>query len=223
MKKELIKDLIDYLSEYVTENKSQKIDEVLAGRTRYLSVVLEDIFQTHNASAVVRSCECFGVQDLHIIEKRNQFSPMNSVAKGSAKWLDFYRYKTTSECFKDLKKSGYKIVATTPHKKSVDLHELPIDQKMVLVFGTEGEGLSKEAMNLADEYVTIPMVGFTESFNISVSVAICLYDITQRLRDLPVDWQLSQAEILDIKLNWLKKVVPGSDIHQKRFLEGKGA
>ena len=214
-------ELIAYLSDYVTENKINKIEEVLLKRTRHVAIVLEDIFQVHNASAVVRSAECFGIQDIHIIEKRNKFLPNNTIARGAVKWMNLHKYKSTSDCIKALKETGYKVVATTPHKKSIELHELDIDKKVALLFGTEALGLSDEALELADEYVTIPMFGFTESFNISVSVALCLYDITNRLRNSDIHWQLSKEEMLDTKLNWIRNVVRASEIHEKQFFADK--
>jgi len=213
------KRLVDYLSQYTTQNKRDKINNLIVDRTRYVTVVMEDVFQPHNASAVVRSTECFGMQDIHIIEKRNIFSPNNSIAKGSAKWMNFYKYKDTTSCFKALKDKGYKIVATTPHERSFLVHQLPIQDKIALVFGTESTGLTQEAMELADEYVTIPMYGFTESFNVSVSVSICLYDITQRLRASHIDWQLTEEQKIDIQLDWLRNIVEGAFLLEKRLFK----
>lgn len=218
---ELKKEFIDHLSRFLTENKKEKINTVIKDRTRHIAVVLEDVFQPHNASAVVRSAECFGIQDLHIVEKRNVFESLVGIDKGSSKWIDFYKYKDTTSCIKTLKNNGYKIVATTPHKKSCLLSDLNIDNKTALLFGTEAVGLSQEAIELADKFVTIPMFGFTESFNVSVSVAICLYDLGQRLRKSSLDWRLTEKEMFDIQLDWMRKVVVGADIIEKNFLENK--
>jgi len=212
------KEVLDYLFQFVTENKKEKIANLVLQRTRHVTVVLEDIFQSHNASAIIRSAECFGIQDVHVIEKQNIFSPVNTVAKGAAKWINFKKYKKTGSCLESLKKDGYKIIATTAEKKAHLLHELPIDQKIALVFGTESTGLSDEAINLADEFVTIPMYGFTESFNVSVSVAICLYDLISRLRNSDIDWRLSDGEILDTKLAWARAVLPNARLFEERFL-----
>jgi len=222
MNTQVKKELISYLSQYLTENKKEKIEHIVKDRTRHVSVVLEDVFQSQNASAIIRTAECFGVQDIHIIEKLNEFTPFESISKGALKWIDFYRYKKINHCVKDLKEKGYKIVATTPHTKSCSLHELDITQKTALVFGNEAAGLSKEAFDLADEFVTIPMVGFTESLNISVSVAVCLYDITQRLRKSDINWRLSEQEVMDVMLSWTKKVVPASEALERKFFEDKG-
>ena len=216
----LKKSLFDFLSQYATENKVNKINEIILNRTRYISIILEDLSSSHNASAIVRSTECFGVQDINIIERRHEFFATNSISKGSAKWVNFNKYKDTISCIKDLKAKGYKIVATSPHKKTCSLDQLDISQKVAIMFGSEKIGLSSEAMELADEFVAIDMFGFTESFNISVSVAICLYEIMKRVRNSNIDWKLSEEELLDIKLSWLRNIVRGSKIIEKKFFEG---
>lgn len=215
------KELIAYLSAYVTENKKENIDAIIQNRTRYVTVVLEDLFHPHNASAVTRSADCFGVQDVHLIEKRHTFSPTHSIAKGASKWVDFYKYKDTKSCYEKLKQQGYRIVATTPHKRAYSLSQVPIDQKVALVFGAEALGLTQEALDLADDYLSIPMYGFTESFNVSVSAAICLYDITQRLRHSDATWKLSEQDLIDIKLNWIRSSVRASEALEKKFFEEK--
>lgn len=217
----LKKELIAHLSQNLTENKKNLIEKLIVNRTKYVTVVLEDIFQAHNASAVIRSCECFGIQDVHAIKQRNKFSPINTISKGSSQWMNIYSYKTPAECYENLKKSGYKIVATTPHKRSISLQQLDLSQKTAFVFGTEDIGLSKEAIDLADEYVTIDMFGFTESFNLSVSVGICLYDVINRLHNSDINWHLPESERLDVKLGWIRNIVSGASVFEQRFLESK--
>ena len=214
-------ELIDYLAEFVTQNKQDKMDTVIANRTRHVSLVLEDIFQPHNASAIVRSTECFGVQDIHVVADRNKFAATEGIALGASQWLSIKQYDETEACFAQLKKQGYRIVATTPHTNACFLSELPLDGKLALVFGTELEGLSKQALEHADEFVKIPMVGFTESFNVSVSVALSLYDTTQRLRASSIDWKLSPQDELDVRLDWLRAIVRGAPQLEKRFFAQK--
>ena len=187
-------DDISYLSTLVSENKRDLIEKVLEYRTRYLTAVLENIEQPHNASAVIRSCDIFGVQDLHVIESEASFRAQTTIAKGANKWVDVYQYSTTKKCIDDLKQKGYRIVATTPHAKGITLSELSLDRKTALLFGTEVTGLSDEAIEMADEYVTIPMFGFTESFNISVSAAICLHTLITKLHATDIDWQMPEEE-----------------------------
>ena len=212
------KKLIDYLSQHITENKRDKIQNTIFNRTKHVTLVLEDVFNAHNAGAVIRSADCFGVHDVHVVELKNIFS-VSTVAHGAAKWANIVRHKNTESCFQQLKQQGYRIVATTPHTDACYLPDLPIDNKLALIFGTEELGLSQYSLEYADEHVKIPMYGFTESFNVSVSAALCMYDVTTRLRASTVDWQLSEEEILDVKLQWLRALLRGAGEYEKKFFE----
>lgn len=214
------KQIITLLSQYTTANKLVKMAECLKKRTRFVVPVLEDIYQSHNANAVIRSAECFGVQDVHVIEVMHTYASNVGVSKGASDWIQVYRHTSTQECFKRLREQGYFIVATTPSAEKAReyvINTLPVDRKIALVFGTEETGLSEYALQNADAFVTIPMYGFTESFNISVSVAICLYDITTRMRETS-KWQLTQEEMIDVELMWLRRAVRGSAEIERRFL-----
>jgi tRNA (guanosine-2'-O-)-methyltransferase len=215
--------LIQYLSRYITENKKQLIDKVLEERTRHLTVVVEDVYQPHNASAVVRTCDCFGIQDLHIIENRNKYEVNRDVTLGSSKWVDIIKHNkadsnNTRLCIETLKKQGYKIIATTPHHKDVNLDDLNIDHKTALIFGNEKEGLSQEVMDLADGFVKIPMVGFTESLNISVSAAVCIHHLMYKLKESTIDWRLTHDEKQEIKLSWIKRIIKKSALLEQEFM-----
>lgn len=215
--------LYKYLADFITENKRNKFDEIIRYRTRYLTVVLEDIYQPHNASAVLRSCDCFGIQDVHIIENQNEYEVNPDVALGSSKWLSMIRYNSgaynSPEAIRFLREKGYRIIAATPHRDDVDLQDLDLKQGPVaLCFGTEMRGLTGEFLEAADGYMKIPMYGFTESFNISVSVAISLFHLTERLRSSDINWQLSREDALDVKLQWVRQVVKRSDLIEKDFL-----
>ena len=200
--------LYERATELFSDNKRQLFDRLAPLRTRHLCVVLEDIYQSHNASAVLRSCDCFGVQDVHVIEKSNAFNPAGDVAVGSSKWVDYYRYGSTAEVYKALKDKGYRIVATLPHERDQMITDLDITEKTALVFGTELTGLSPEAVEMADAYVKIPMYGFTESFNISVCAALSLFSLTERMRaDGNLHWQMTDEELLDLKLEWASQVI----------------
>ncbi|MCF6346944.1 MAG: RNA methyltransferase [Flavobacteriaceae bacterium] len=196
----------------------------MAQRTRHLTVVLEDIYQKHNTSAVVRNCDIFGIQDLHIIENKYNSYVSNQVAKGAQKWIDFHEYNqheyNTEKCIHTLRENGYQIIATTPHNDSCLLQEFDITKKSALVFGVEKDGVSDYIMKEADGYLKIPMVGFTESFNISVAVAIILQNLTTRLRNSEVKWQLSEQEKDEKRLDWCKKTILNVDEIVERFLAG---
>lgn len=213
------KALIAYLEQQITLNKRTKMDEIVRNRTRHVTLLLEDIFQQHNASAIVRSAECFGVQDLHIVQERFSFSVNTGVAMGSSKWISMHRYGNTPDAFKALKDQGYRIVATTPHATASNLEDLPLDGKIALVFGTENVGLSAYAMEHADEYVKIPMYGFTESFNVSVSAALTLYHVTTALRNSSIDWRLPADQELEVRLSWLRKAIRGVKEFERMFFE----
>lgn len=218
--------LLKYMEGFISENKLSLFDEIIQHRTRHISIVLEDIYQSQNASAVLRTCDCFGIQDIHIIENRNKYEINPDVALGSSKWLKLNKYNkeenNTSTCFEKLKKQGYRIIATTPHKGDTLLEELDISGKFALVFGTEMEGLSDQAIDLADEYLKIPMYGFTESFNISVSAAIILHHLTWNLRNSEIDWRLRPEEITDTRLEWVSNVLKRPDMYKKEFMKKHG-
>jgi tRNA (guanosine-2'-O-)-methyltransferase len=220
------KELITYLAEFVTPGRYERLQEVLNYRTRAITVVLEDLYQPHNASAVLRSCDGFGVQDIHIIENRNKFNVSHGVTIGADQWLTLNRYGNgqiedhyyTKQCLSNLKEQGYRLVATTPHEDDVTIDQLSIDNNVALLFGAEYEGLTNTAMEWADEYARIPMVGFSESFNISVSAALVLYELTRRIRTEREDWSLSEGEKTDLMLQWLKQSVRASNKLIQKYL-----
>ncbi len=218
------RELIDYLEKYVTGNKLAKFNAVLPNRTRHVTVVLEDIYQPHNASAVVRSCDLFGVQEMHVIENRHRYTLSSGVSVGASKWITLHRWNqrgedNTTRCLGEIRNRGYRIVATTPRTDGVPLPDLPVEKPLALVFGTEETGLSAKALELADEAVTIPMVGFTESFNVSVSAALCLYEVMHRLWRSEVDWKLTAIEQEELRLVWMEKVLKRFPQLVKNFLE----
>lgn len=200
--------LFEEFAQYITPERKEKIERFAALRTRYITVVLEDIYQGHNMSAVLRSADCFGVQDVHVIAERHQYSVREEIAKGASQWLSLHHYNqkninNTAVCFDTLRNNGYRIVATTPHENDMLIDALPLDQKVALVFGTEQQGLSSYAMSHADAYVKIPLYGFTESFNISVCAGIALYEMNRRLRTSDLPWRLTDEELIDLELEWL--------------------
>ncbi|MEE4286847.1 MAG: RNA methyltransferase [Mariniphaga sp.] len=218
-------ELINHLGQFVTEERMKLFEKVLEQRTSYITLVLEDIFQPQNASAVLRTCDCFGVQHIHIIENRNEFTVDREVAMGASKWLSLHKYnqneQNSLEAIKTLKMKGYRIVATSPHINDQLLPEFDLTKgKVAIVFGSELPGISETIMEEADEFMKIPMYGFTESFNISVSAAIVLYQLSQKLRNQPeINWKLSEKERNEIKLAWLRATIKRSSLLEKKFLK----
>ncbi|WMI67688.1 RNA methyltransferase [Mangrovimonas sp. YM274] len=203
--------LLEYLEGYLTDSRKQRFAEVLAQRTKHFTVATEDVFQLHNTSAVIRSCDVFGIQEVHIVEERNSRQIDREIAMGAQKWVDVNRYHTVKSCLKDLKSKGYQIVATTPHTNDCDLHEFDFTKKSCFFFGRETEGLSEDVLKEADCYLKIPMVGFTESLNISVSAAIILQHVTSKMRLSDLDWRLTEEEILEKRMDWIKKSIKSYD------------
>lgn len=224
---DLTQALNEWLAQFATERRRALIDQVLSMRTRHFTVVLENIFQPHNASAVLRSCDIFGVQDVHIIEDVYEYTVNPEVAMGASQWLTIHRYGqpeplpypgmrgtkaqaaerkalpgSTKSCLAQLKKDGYTVVATSLRPGAVSLYDLPIDKPLALCFGTEETGLSEEAHDAADMFMTIPMFGFTQSFNISVSAALTLQTLTHELRKSDVAWQIPAEQKAEILTSW---------------------
>ena len=200
-------DYLAYLEGFLTDNRKERFANVLANRTNHFTIVVEDVFQMHNTSAVMRSCEVFGIQHLNIIEQRFGKSIDKEIAMGAQKWVDINTFETVNSSIETMRAKGYQIIATTPHNNSCMLSDFDISKPSAIYFGTERDGLSQEVIDQADGCIKIPMVGFTESLNISVSAAIIIQDITTRLRQSNVAWQLSEEEILVKRLAWAKNTI----------------
>lgn len=203
--------LLTHLESYLTDSRKERFDEVLSQRTKYFTVAIEDVYQLHNTSAVIRSCDVFGIQDAHIIEERNPKKIDREIAMGAQKWVDVHRYDSSNNCIDALRSKGYQIVATTPHTSDTLLADFDITKRSCFFFGKETDGLSDDVMERADSFLKIPMVGFTESLNISVSAAIILQHVTNRLRESDRSWQLSDDEKAVKKLDWIKKTIKSFD------------
>lgn len=213
--------LLTYLERFITDERKERFLEIISQRTNHFTVAMEDVFQMHNTSAVVRTCEVFGVQQAHSIEGRFGKRLDAKIAMGAQKWVDVFRYDNTQDCIDTLRNKGYQIVATTPHKDAYFLNDFDITQKSAFFFGTEKEGLSEQVLSQADTFLKIPMVGFTESLNISVAVAIVLQQLTDKLRRSEIPWQLSEEERLLTLIEWTKKSVRNVKDVLKRYEEIK--
>lgn len=214
--------LIEHLSEFATEGRLDLFKEKIQWRTKHLCLVLEDIYQSQNASAVLRSADCFGIQDVHVVENSNEYDVNPDVALGSSNWVSLHRYNSrannTGACLSELKAKGFHLVATSPLQNAKPISELSLEKPIALLFGTEMRGLTDEAFEMADESVYIPMFGFTESFNISVSAALCMYDLSTRLRVPEVPWKLTKEQEEEVMLHWLRNSIGSSESLEKRFL-----
>ena len=209
----ILDDEVAILADYITDHKKVGVEHVLSRRTRYITAVLEDVYQPQNASAVMRTCECLGLQDLHVVEDQYSYKVNRAVVHGASKWMNLRRWRGTETCFAALREQGYRIIATTPSHDAKPLEEISLeDGPLALCFGSEDPGLSDNALAMADEQVIIPMEGYTKSFNISVSAGIVMYNLTRRLRESDVSWQLSPEEIATLRHKWYKKIVRKADL-----------
>lgn len=214
-------ELFKYLRTFLTERRIDLFKKVLSQRTRHFTVVTEDVYQLHNSSAVMRTCDVFGIQDLHVVEEKVSKRIDKEIAMGAQKWVDLKRYNSITNCMHSLREDGYQIIATTPHNDSTLLHDFDVTKKSAFFFGTENEGLSDTVMNAADGYLKIPMYGFTESLNISVSAAIILQSVVTALKQTETNWELSDEEKLDLEFQWMKNTIKVSDDIIERFYLSK--
>lgn len=211
------KDYLAYLETILTDNRKQRFLDVLSKRTNHFTITMEDIFQLHNTSAVMRSCEVFGIQELNVVEERYTKSIDKEIAMGAQKWVDVNRFESIANCISSLKSKGYQIIATTPHENDCLLDDFDISKPSALFFGTERDGLSEEVLKNADGFLKIPMVGFTESLNISVSAAIIIQNLMSRLHKSTINWQLSEEEILVKRLEWAKNTIKDIKRIEERY------
>ena len=210
---------LNFLENMLTDNRKDKFLKILENRTIHFTVVVEDVFQMHNTSAVMRSCEVFGIQELSIIEQRYGKTIDKEIAMGAQKWVDITSFDDVQTCINTIKEKGYQVIATTPHENDCLLDDFDITKPSALFFGTERDGLSAEILEQADGFLKIPMVGFTESLNISVSAAIIIQNLMSRLRKSDIKWQLTKEEMLEKRLTWTKNSIKDIKRIEERYFE----
>ncbi len=210
-------DYLAFLENILTDPRKERCQQVVSKRTNHFTIAMEDVFQLHNTSAVMRSCEVFGIQQLNVIEERYTKSIDKEIAMGAQKWVDVNRFDSISGCISSMKSKGYQIIATTPHENDCDLDDFDISKPSALFFGTERDGLSEEVLQNADGFLKIPMAGFTESLNISVSAAIIIQNLMSRLHKSDIKWQLSEEEILEKRLQWAKNTIKDIKRIEERY------
>lgn len=201
--REWLQERLDYMTQFLTEERKEVLRRTLASRTHYMRIMTENMFHPQNASAIMRHCEAFGIQQIHTVEDRCRFDPSVNIVRGTQKWVDVEHHDTTKEALEALKSEGYRIVATTPHRCSVTPETFDVTKgKFALVFGTEHAGISDDVIEAADDFLMIPMCGMVESLNVSASAAILIYMLSQRIRQQVDGWQLSDDEQLKLLTRW---------------------
>ncbi len=210
---------LEFLESFLTEERKQRFTDVLSRRTNHFTIAIEDVYQLHNTSAVMRSCEVFGIQNLNVVEEKYGKRIDKEIAMGAEKWVDINRFATMDDCVNSLRSKGYRIVATTPHCQNCDLEDFDISVRSAIFFGTERNGLDAEFLSNADAFIKIPMYGFTESLNISVAAAIIIQNLTSKLRASDVDWKLSKNEMLEKRIDWARKSIKDITRIEQRYFE----
>jgi len=201
--------LQNYIESFMTESRILNLKKVLENRMRHLCLVAENFIDEHNIHAMIRTSECFGLQDFHNIGQKNmQLKKNKSVTRGAFQWTHIYDYTDCEEptlaCIKNLKAQGYKVFATSSHLDAAYTPDtIPIDQPLAILMGKEHEGISDIALAHCDGIVTIPMYGFTESFNVSVAASLLAQPITERIRREDIEWQLSPKEKDKLYYEWI--------------------
>ena len=216
--------IIDYLSGFINEERRERLRDILRKRTRHITVVLEDIYQPQNASAVLRTCECLGIQEIHVIENHHEYRLNPAVVQGASKWIELVRYNQAGEdntraCIEDLRQRDYRIIAMDPAPGGKTPEQLDVSEKLALCFGSEEPGLSGTLQDLADDTVRIPLHGFTQSYNLSVSAAISLYSLVTTLRNSGVNWQLGAGDATGLYIKWLAQSTPSGQQLLEDYLE----
>ena len=200
---EWFRERLNYMTQFITDERREVLQRTLSQRTHYMRIMTENMFHPQNASAIMRHCEAFGIQQIHTVEDRCRFDPSVNIVRGTQKWVDIERHATTSEALATLKEQGYRIVATTPHRCSATPETFDVTKgKFALVFGTEHAGISEEVIEAADDFLMIPMCGMVESLNVSASAAILIYMLSERIRQSVDGWQLSESEQLRLLTRW---------------------
>ncbi len=211
-----------YMETFLTDERREVLRRTLSSRTRYMTILTENTFHPQNASALVRHCEAFGVQELHTVETRCKFNPNVNIVRGTDKWVDITRHDSTADAIAALKGAGYRLVATTPHRESCTPETFDVERgPFCLVFGTEHAGVTDEIIEAADEYLRIPMCGMVESLNVSASAAILIYMLSQRMRLSPsIDWHLKEADEREMLFRWVMSSVRDAErILERQFPE----
>ena len=208
---------IEYLAEFMLPERLATLRRAIDSRTKYMTLLAENMFHPQNASALVRHCEAFGVQSMHTVQTLCKFNPNVDIVRGTDKWIDIYHHRSTAEALAHLKSEGYRIVATTPHKQSCTPESFDVTKgKFAIVMGTEKTGISEEVMAAADEFLRIPMCGMVESLNVSACAAIIVYMLSERMRHEVEDWKMTEEEQIRTLHHWLVDTVKDAEALLKR-------
>ena len=217
-----LEEVYQYLTDFLTEERLQKIEYFSAQSSDFILPIMEDVYQFRNAAAIVRSAEACGLHRIVALEKINVFQPNLDLTKGADTWVEIVKHPAHIDYIKNIKQQGYKIVAVSPEKNATLLPDFNITEPIALTFGTEWQGVTEEILDFADETLAIPMYGFTQSFNVSVAAAICFYELKQKLIKNNIPHLLNKEKLLKTRIRWaVNSIRSGNEILNK-YLDEKG-
>ncbi|MEN8193103.1 MAG: TrmH family RNA methyltransferase [Bacteroidota bacterium] len=186
------------MQQFKTDQRLNKIKNVISQRQPSLTVVLENIHDPHNVSAIYRTCDSVGVQKVSLLYNIEKFPRISKVSSSSAnKWINTERSTDTKECYEDLRRKGFRIYASLLSDDAVDVYSIDMTEKAAFVFGNESRGVSEEAAKNADEVFYIPMRGMIQSLNVSVAAAVTLYE-AQRQRTIKGMYEKSELSTIEL-------------------------
>ena len=185
---------------------------------------MEDLIDPHNVNAVFRTGECLGIQKFHVIDNEQHFHVGKGVSKGSTKWIDIDCYDAegglnSESAIQKIKDKGLRLLVTSPSAKAIPINEIDISKPLALVIGNERDGVSDIMKRSADQLISIPMYGFTESFNVSVASAILIHSLSNRIHQEVVNWEISEQVKANYRFEWYKKSMARPDYYQKFFVK----
>jgi tRNA (guanosine-2'-O-)-methyltransferase len=215
--------LTEKFGSFLSDERKASVEHVLSHRTKHIRVAVEDLIDSHNVSAIIRTGECMGIQDFHVIDNEQNFHIGKGVSKGASKWIDIHRHNESDvdnslEAIKNLKEAGYQLLVTSLASRATALNAVDISRPFVVVLGNETRGTSEIMKEHADQLISVPMYGFTESYNVSVSAGIILHQLTERIHKEVENWQLTEKEKIDYKFQWYKKCMARPDYYQNYYL-----
>lgn len=205
----------DYLKKFLTNERLEKIEEKSHESSDFVLPIMEDVYQFRNAAAIVRSAEACAFHKIMALESKNIFEPNLQVTKGADTWVQVDKKPHHLQTLENVKSKGYRLVAVSPEKNATPLPDFKITQPVALVFGTEWQGVTDDFLDYCDETLVIPMYGFTQSFNVSVAAALCMYDLKQKLIHSGIDYKLNEEKRLQLMIRWaVNSIRSGEEIHK---------
>ena len=196
------------MMDFSSPSRSAKIDHALTHRQPGLTVVLENIHDSHNVNAILRSCDAVGVMQVHLVYTIEKFPKLElASASGADKWLEYQKHASVEECFATLRAEGFQVLATKLDPTAKQLYDFNLAQKTALVLGNEHRGISQAVVDQADSLLYIPMMGMAESLNVSVATAVCLFEALRQRRTagMYAEPQLSPETLRSKRLEWQLK------------------